>query len=95
MQTRPNSARLGKLTLDAATVRRRAGKDIIAMTRLLIAVVDDDPSVLKSLARLLRWAGYDVGAFASAEDFLASMATSLPQCLVLDVQMPEMSGIEA
>jgi FixJ family two-component response regulator len=60
----------------------------------LIAVVDDDRSVVKSLARTLRAAGYNVGTFGSAQEFLSSLATSVPQCVVLDVQMPEMSGLE-
>lgn len=63
-------------------------------TNTLIAVVDDDRSVVKSLARLLRSVGYEVGAFGSAQEFLGSLATALPQCLVLDVHMPEMSGLE-
>ena len=63
-------------------------------TKPLIAVVDDDPSVLRSLARLLRSAGYTASPFGSAQEFLGSIATSLPQCLVLDVQMPRMNGFE-
>ena len=59
-----------------------------------IAVVDDDESVVKALARLLRSAGYAACTFGSAQEFLGSIATSLPQCLVLDVQMPGMNGFE-
>jgi len=66
----------------------------MATTKSLIAVVDDDCSVVKSLARTLRSVGYDVGTFGSAKEFLASLAVSSPQCLVLDVHMPEMSGLE-
>jgi len=64
------------------------------MTKPLIVVVDDDRSVVKSLARVLRSAGYEVGTFGSAQEFLGSLAISLPQCLVLDVHMPEMNGFE-
>ena len=64
------------------------------MTKALIAVVDDDPSIVKSLARLLGWAGYKVATFGSAKEFLDSLATAVPECLVLDVQMPEMGGLE-
>jgi len=63
-------------------------------TKPLIAVVDDDQSVVKSLARALRAAGFEVGAFGSAREFLGSLPTSLPHCLVLDVHMPEMNGLE-
>jgi len=63
-------------------------------TKPLIAVVDDDRSVVKSLARLLRSTGYEVSTFGSAQEFLSSLPASLPECLVLDVQMPEMTGIE-
>ena len=66
----------------------------MSAAKSLIAVVDDDRSVVKSLARTLRSAGYEVGAFGSAKEFLASLNASPPQCLVLDVHMPEMSGIE-
>lgn len=63
-------------------------------TKLPITVVDDDSSVLKSLGRLLRSAGYAVSTFDSAEEFLGSVASSLPRCLVLDVHMPAMNGFE-
>jgi len=66
----------------------------MATTKPLIAVVDDDPSVVKSLARALRLAGYEVAPFGSAQAFLGAVATLLPQCLVLDVHMPEMTGFE-
>jgi FixJ family two-component response regulator len=60
----------------------------------LVAIVDDDPSFLRSMCRMLRIAGYNVGAFASPGDFLKSLPASLPQCLVVDMHMPEMTGIE-
>ena len=66
----------------------------MATTKPLIAVVDDDQSVVKSLARMLRLAGYAVETFGSAGEFLAPRSTAPPQCLVLDVHMPEMSGLE-
>ena len=58
----------------------------------LVFVVDDDPSVRKSLSRLLASAGYRVEPFASAREFLTSDEVSATQCLLLDVAMPEMSG---
>jgi two-component system, LuxR family, response regulator FixJ len=60
----------------------------------LIAVIDDDRSVLTSLPRLLRSAGYAAVAFSSAQEFLDAFPAQLPQCLVLDVQMPGMNGFE-
>ncbi len=66
----------------------------MSTTKSLIAVVDDDPSVVKSLARMLRSAGYNAETFGSAAGFLASLPASSPQCLVVDVHMPEMSGLE-
>ncbi len=60
---------------------------------MLISIVDDDESVRESLPDLLRELGFEVEAFASAEEFLASQAVSVSGCLVLDVAMPGMSGI--
>src|SRR5688572_31944968 len=60
----------------------------------LVAVVDDDVSVRKSLGRLIRSVRLDVRAFASAEEFLDSAPDPKPDCLILDVGLPGMSGIE-
>jgi FixJ family two-component response regulator len=59
-----------------------------------VLVVDDDPSVRKGLTRLLASAGYAVEAFASAREFLARPPHPGPCCLVLDVRMPGLTGIE-
>src|SRR5262245_6902929 len=59
-----------------------------------IAVVDDDPSVLKALRRLLRTRAFHPKTFASAREFLTALACGLPECLIVDLQMPEMSGLE-
>ena len=59
----------------------------------LVAVVDDDVSVRESLESLIRSAGLDVNVFASAEEFLESNHAR-PDCLILDVRLPGMSGIE-
>jgi FixJ family two-component response regulator len=59
-----------------------------------IAIVDDDPSVLKALCRSLRFRGFQAKTYGSAREFLASLPNGLPQCLVVDIQMPEMSGLE-
>jgi FixJ family two-component response regulator len=62
--------------------------------RLLVSVVDDDESVRESLPDLLREFGYSVRAFSSAEEFLASDCIRETRCLVLDVAMPGMSGLD-
>ena len=59
-----------------------------------IAVVDDDESVRESLPDLLRACGYAVTVFSSAEEFLASSFVGKTDCLILDVAMPGMSGLE-
>ena len=59
-----------------------------------VVVVDDDRSVRTSLARLVRSAGYEVEALASAREFLARPPTDVPACLVLDVRMPGLTGLE-
>lgn len=60
----------------------------------LIAVVDDDASVLKALTRLLRARNFNAVPYASAQDFLATLPATPPDCLVVDLQMPGMTGLE-
>lgn len=67
------------------------------MRRLLqtcIAVVDDDESLCRSLARLLRASGMEAVIYASAEDFLADSKRPMFDCLVFDIQLGGMTGIE-
>jgi FixJ family two-component response regulator len=59
-----------------------------------IAVVDDDEAVRVALGNLLRSLGLGVAAFGSAEEFLASPARRIASCLIADVQMPGMSGLD-
>lgn len=59
-----------------------------------ISIVDDDASVRDAIRGLLRSAGFDAEVFASAEEFLRSGRLHGTTCLVLDVRMPGMSGIE-
>ena len=61
---------------------------------LTIGVVEDDPSFLRALRRLLSGAGFSVATFASAEDFLASDSAATTSCLVLDVHLGGMSGFD-
>ena len=60
----------------------------------VISVVDDDESIREATKTLLRSAGYSVGTFASAEHFLDSGALGKTECLILDVRMPGMSGLD-
>jgi FixJ family two-component response regulator len=60
----------------------------------LISIVDDEPAVGRGLESLLRSFGYTAACFASAEDYLASPLRRDTACLILDVHMPGMSGIE-
>ena len=59
-----------------------------------VFIVDDDLSVRKSLDRLIRSAGFDVETFASAQEFIERHSHKGPSCLVLDVKMPGVSGLE-
>lgn len=59
-----------------------------------IYVVDDDPSVTKALCRLIQSAGFRVQAFASAEELLELGNPETTDCLVLDVRLPGMNGID-
>jgi FixJ family two-component response regulator len=60
----------------------------------MIAVVDDDEEVGKALVRLLGCVGYVARAFVSGDDFLRNWPPNKPDCLLLDLQMPELSGTD-
>lgn len=60
----------------------------------VVYVVDDDPSVRKALERLLRSAGHEAKTFASAFEFLDFNHPETPGCLILDIRMPKVSGLE-
>jgi FixJ family two-component response regulator len=59
-----------------------------------VYVVDDDISVRESLELLIRWAGWQPALFASAQQFLAHARPSTPSCLVLDVTLPDLNGLD-
>ena len=59
-----------------------------------IAIVDDDPSVLMALTRALRVHGLRTRAYASAKEFVTEIPDDLPACLIVDLQMPDMTGLE-
>jgi FixJ family two-component response regulator len=60
----------------------------------VVCVIDDDEAVRKSLKRLLHAADYETEAFESAADYLARPPHARPSCLIVDVQMPGLNGIE-
>ncbi len=64
------------------------------MAPAMISVVDDDHSVRESLARLIRSVGFGVMAFGSAEEFLSADRGLKADCLILDIRMPGMNGLE-
>jgi FixJ family two-component response regulator len=63
-----------------------------ARTRPRIALIEDESSVRRALARVLSVAQFDVECYESAQDFLEKVAESRPDCVVLDIQMPGLTG---
>jgi FixJ family two-component response regulator len=64
------------------------------MKKLLVSVVEDDRFLRESMCRLMRSMGYTVDVFASAADFLASPQLAETACLIADIHMPAMTGLE-
>jgi len=65
-----------------------------SQAKSIVFVVDDDVSVRESLELLIKFAGWQPETFASAEEFLARPRTVTPSCLVLDVSLPDLNGLE-
>ncbi len=66
----------------------------MAESSRLVVVVDDDAPVLKALRRLLRGRGFDASTYESAQAFLTALPERTPDCLIVDLQMPGMTGLE-
>ena len=64
------------------------------MDRPVVFVIDDDESICRSLRRLMKSMGHNVRTFTSAKDFLNQGCQNMSGCLVLDVKMPGMGGLE-
>ena len=64
----------------------------MAATR--VALVDDDASVRKALARLLSASSFEIATFGSAREFLKALKTYKPECLVVDLNMPDITGFD-
>lgn len=71
-----------------------SGPVIGKVTPRRVSIVDDDAPVREALKNLMRSARFDVEAFASAEDFLASERINDTECLILDLYLPGMNGFE-
>lgn len=59
-----------------------------------VAVIDDEIAIRRALERLLRISGYETTSFASAEAYLEESGAEPPDCILLDLQMPQMSGLD-
>ncbi|MGC1297780.1 MAG: response regulator, partial [Alloacidobacterium sp.] len=66
----------------------------MSATEPIVHLVDDDASFLAAISRLLRASGFAVKAFSSASDFLEHRDANAPGCVLADLEMPEMSGLE-
>lgn len=80
---------VGNLTLRKYPIKART-----VPTRHPIALVDDDPTVRRALQRILSTMDYAVSPFASAEEFLAAEQVGQFRCLLLDIQLRGLSGLE-
>jgi FixJ family two-component response regulator len=78
----------------AAAPGHTSGTGTTPMARPIVFVVDDDISVRESLELLIADAGWRPEVFASAEEFLARSREPVPSCLVLDVRLPDLDGLE-
>jgi FixJ family two-component response regulator len=71
-----------------------AMRSLIMGKRHLVIVVDDDPGILRALQRVLQLHGFETEVFSSVEDFLESAHLGEATCLVLDIHLQHLSGIE-
>ena len=84
----------GAYTVDSPPTVRRIETVAMPEANSIVFVVDDDVSVRESLELLLRTAGFEPETFSSAQDFLSRSRPTVPCCLVLDVTLPGLSGLE-
>jgi RNA polymerase sigma factor (sigma-70 family) len=84
---------LAATTAKAETVRPPMETTNMFTPEPIVSVVDDDPAVLKAVARLLRSAGFNVAAFATPREFLEDHDPRSHGCVVLDVAMPGLDGL--
>lgn len=77
-----------------ATSNKKDGEWEAQEKKPLIAIIDDDKSIREAIGGLMRWLGLRVGSFSSAVEFLASSDLVDNSCIIADVHMPQMTGIE-
>lgn len=80
--------------MNSCKVRPGDERQALADEEPIVAIVDDDESVRKSTRRLIRSFGYRAEAFASGAEFLDSPVAAHTACLLLDIRMPEVDGLE-
>jgi FixJ family two-component response regulator len=73
---------------------RASGWSTMSPANPIVYIVDDDLSVREALEGLLRNEGWDVETFSSAQEFLAHLRALAPSCLILDVNLPDLNGLE-
>src|SRR5271157_3779662 len=88
---RPRTAQAQSST---SAFRNTTMKNQMRQPDAVIAIVDDDLSVREGLETLIRSAGWRVETFASAQEFLARPRAGAPSCLILDLQLPGLSGLD-
>lgn len=92
--TRPAGV-TSRTTEDVPTAKGSAAGTVASVSGTpTIALVDDDPYVLHSMTRLLAVAGHDVRAFSSPESLLAEISSIAPACVISDLSMPGLTGLE-
>jgi FixJ family two-component response regulator len=91
---RPSLILIGRSRHSPEPLAVNYASEAMLSERALISVVDDDRSVRESMRRLLRALGYAVAVFPSAAEFLASAELTSTACLVSDVRMPAMTGVD-
>ena len=80
--------------MGACTVGYELGSSDMPPTAFIVFVVDDDVSVRESLELLIRCEGWRPEIFASAQEFLARPRALTPSCIILDVSLPDLNGLE-
>jgi two-component system response regulator FixJ len=78
----------------SAKSKNRATKEVGKINPATVLVVDDDPSVLRSLNRLISASGFHVKSFGKPSELLASKIPKSNACMLVDIDLPEMTGIE-
>ncbi len=84
----------GVVQLAPASIAGMGTKDELAPREGIVYVVDDDQAFLRSMERLLGSVGYTIRVFSTAQEFFVEQRQGAPECLLLDLRMPGVSGIQ-